>query len=41
MLIHSADISLFHKHLRLELEAIKKATTCQQGSFSAQSTVTI
>ena len=25
MLIHSADITLFQKHLRLELDAVKKA----------------
>jgi 2-keto-3-deoxy-L-rhamnonate aldolase RhmA len=35
MLIHSADISLFQKHLRLELEAIK------QVSSSGPATVTI
>jgi hypothetical protein len=27
LLIHSADISLFRKHLRAEIEAIKQAAT--------------
>jgi len=38
MLIHSADITLFQKHLRLELEAIRDAAGFQQAIPTAAST---
>ena len=35
MLIHSADISLFQKHLRLELDAIRSAAGAADGEGRA------
>jgi 4-hydroxy-2-oxoheptanedioate aldolase len=37
LLIHSADITLFQKHLRMELDAIKKGSgQCRSGSETGQ-----
>ncbi len=41
LLIHSADISLFQKHLRLELSAIRQAAGLADGIQSTRSNVTI
>jgi 2-keto-3-deoxy-L-rhamnonate aldolase RhmA len=41
MLIHSADISLFQKHLRLELDAIRQATHNLSADTANHSAVTI
>jgi 4-hydroxy-2-oxoheptanedioate aldolase len=41
MIIHSADITLFQKHLRLELAAVKKAAGLGSASPGATETVNI
>jgi hypothetical protein len=39
MLIHSADISLFQKHLRLELESIRFAAHITPDASTASTTL--
>jgi len=41
MLIHSADISLFQKHLRLELDSIRQAAGGAARAMPTKSTVTV
>ena len=41
LLIHSADILLFHKHLRTELEAIKKAAGVCSSTDDAREDINI